>query len=356
MIGEAQTYRRCLVLAGGGGRLGVHLGTHAAACEAGLAPDVVLGTCGGALVAALVHVQPDPGLQLDWLSGPGMHRFWCAVRAREPAGLGRAAAGLARRLLDPRRAPRVPDLDADALFEAAGPWPDWAWRDDGAGPDAVLLGARLAYDRADIGDLRAGRALFAPVAIGPARATALLRDAPAATGTGAHAGSAVAPTIAVAGPAELGLADAVRVSMTDMVYLPPAGAGGARWLGGAVDLMPVELAARLAAEVWIDRKDPIPRWTMAPAWRAVLGIAADQRQREVDAAPVALRIDHRGLGRALPDAVLHRRLAFGAGAPWPRLGLRACADAGDYRRVVHAQFDEGRRRARAALAARGGSA
>lgn len=132
-----------------------------------------------------------------------------------------------------------------------------------------------------------------------------------------------------------------------MIYLAPAEAAGARWLGGAVDLMPAELAARLADEVWIDRKDAISRWTIAPAWRAVLGLDARHRQREVDAAPVALRVDHRGLARALPS-VLARRLV--ASARGPLLDVRAAADAPAYRRVIEAQFAEGRRRAREAIA------
>ncbi len=337
---EREKYRRCLVLAGGGGRLGVHLGTVAAAREAGLAPDVLLGTCGGALVAALVHAEPDPARQLAWLGGPAMYRFWRSVRARPGLSLPAALAAIARRAFDPRVAARVPDLARDALFEVTDAWPDLSWRDD-AGLDAVLLGARLASACARPGEVRGGRVLFEPVAIGSGRSAALLANAPA--GRGAHA---VGKTLSTLAPADVPLADAARISLTDMIYLAPAEAAGARWLGGAVDLMPVELALRLSDEVWIDRKDRISRWTIAPAWRAVLGLDARARQREVDATPVALRLDHRGLARALPS-VLSRRLVLSTGGP--RLDMRAAADADAYRRVIEAQFAEGRRRAREAI-------
>ena len=337
----AAKFRRCLVLSGGGGRLGVHLGTVAAACEAGRAPDVLLGTCGGALVAALVHAESDPARQLELLGGPAMYRFWQGVRARPGLSVAAAAASLAWRALDPRPAPRVPDLARDALFEVTAAWPELAWRVDAA-TDAVLLGARLLYDDAQAGTPRAGRALFEPVAIGSARASALLAGAPAD-----HGAAAVAPTLATLGAGAMPLHDAIRISLTDMVYLPPARAAGERWLGGAVDLMPVELAARLADEVWIYRKDAVSRWTIGPAWRAVLGMDAGARQRQVDATPVALRIDHRGLARALPESVLTRRLALSAAGA--RLDIRAAADAAGYRRIVQAQFDEGRRRANEAM-------
>jgi len=302
---------------------------------------VLLGTCGGALVAAIVHAEPDPARQLELLGGPAMYRFWRGVRTRPGLSLARAAAALAARALDPRHAPRVPDLDGQALFQVDGGWPELAWRDD-AVIDAVVLGARLAD--VPVGQPRAGRPLLQTVAIGPPRAAALLAGAPAG-----HGACAVAPTLQPLTGDALPLHEAVRISLTDMVYLPPAQAAGARWLGGAVDLMPVELAARLAGDVWIDRKDPVSRWTIGPAWRAVLGMDARARQRQVDATPVALRIDHRGLARALPDAVLTRRLALSSGGL--RLDLRAAADAGEYRRIVQAQFDEGRRRAHAAMMA-----
>ncbi len=345
---EKQTkYRRCLVLAGGGGRLGLHLGTYAAACEAGLAPDVLLGTCGGALAAALIHAEPDPARQLAYLAGPEMYRFWGSVKPHLPSGLGKAMAALVLRALDPRHAPRVPDLDRDALFKVEGPWPELHWRHDGAGPDAVVLGARLMYDAAHIGQPRAGRRLLQPVAIGPARACALLADAPSAVGTGPHAGSAIAPVMAVADTSALSLQDAVRISMTDMIYLPAAEAAGARWLGGAVDLLPGELAAELADEVWIDRKSLFEPWTFAAAWRSVLGIDARRRQRQIHRLPAALRIDHRGVDDLLTPA-LSPKLHFAAGRL--RLSLSTSADEADYRRLIQAQFDEGHRRAKAALA------
>ena len=339
---ERKKYGRCLVLAGGGGRLGVHLGTVAAACEAGLAPDVLLGTCGGALVAALVHAEPDPARQLAFLGGPAMYRFWRGVRAREGLSVAAALAAFARRAVDARAAARVPDLEGDALFEVTDGWPELAWRDAGDGMAAVMLGARLAAACTRAREPRLARTLFEPVAIGNGRSAALLEGA--RTG---HGALAVAKTLSTLGPADLPLADAVRISLTDMIYLAPAEAAGARWLGGAVDLMPVELAARLADDVWIDRKDAISRWTIAPAWRAVLGLDAHARQREVDATPVALRIDHRGLARTLPS-VLTRRLTLSTRGP--RLDVRAAEDAAGYRRVIEAQFAEGRRRVREALA------
>lgn len=345
MTGALTTYRRCLVLAGGGGRLGVHLGIHQAAGEAGLAPDVVLGTCGGALVAALVHAEPDPARQVAWLASEAMHAVFAGIRPRHAGNA--PLPGAIRRVLDPRLAPRVPDLHGDALFEETVAWPELGWRAAGDTPDAVLLGGRLLPDATDVGAARRGRPLLEVVAIGPARATSQLDGCPAALAQPPHVGSAIAPTVATRSAPAIDLMDAVRISLTDMIYLPPLAHDGHHWLGGAVDLLPMELAARLAPECIADHRDPISPWTLGAAWRSVLGVHARRRQAQAEAMPATLRVDLRGLQRTVPQSILPRRPARVRGrwmmqpTPW---------DAVTYRRIIEAQVAEGRRRFHEALA------
>ena len=207
---EPKKYRRCLLLAGGGGRLGAHLGVYAAACEAGQAPDVVFGTCGGALIAALIHAESDPARQLAFLAGPGMYRFWCSVKTRRAVFVMGALSALILRGLDWRYAPFIPDLDREALFEVTGSLPPLHWRKNDDGIDAVLLGARLLYRAPEVGRPRAGKPLFEAVAIGPSRACSLLESAIAATGSGPHMHSAVKQTVATLHAQELPLQDLIR--------------------------------------------------------------------------------------------------------------------------------------------------
>ena len=49
-----------MVMAGGGFRFSICVGMHAAVCDVGQVPDVVLASCGGAIAAALNHREPDP--------------------------------------------------------------------------------------------------------------------------------------------------------------------------------------------------------------------------------------------------------------------------------------------------------
>ncbi|MEO8298115.1 MAG: patatin-like phospholipase family protein [Burkholderiales bacterium] len=340
-------FQRCMVMGGGGGRLGAYLGMHAAACEAGLAPDLVVGTCGGALAAALVHAEPDPARQLAWLASGEMYRFWAGFRAAPGATLTGALAAAALRWLDPRHAPRLPQVHARALFEAPAQWPGLPWREVGDTPEAVLLGARVLYAPHEAGRPRAGRKLFQQVLLCrpavAARLSAGLGAGLAPLGGPAWPTSTVASDLAVR--SDVALMDAVRISFGDMFYLPAAALDNDHFIGGVVDLLPVELATRWADKVWIERK-PAATWTQAPAWRHVLGIDARRRLRAVDHVPVALRIDTRRLGRALPHQLLDKRVQWRTN----RLQLQGCASEADYRQLVHAHWQEGQRLVREALA------
>lgn len=330
-----------MVMGGGGGRLVAYAGMHAAAVEAGLAPDLVIGTCGGALAAALVHAEPDPGRQQAWLASPEMYRFWQGFRAAPQATLSGALTSALWRWFDPRPAPRLPRVHDGALFQAPAAWPRLHWRTAGDTPEAVIVAARLLYAAHETGQPRRGRPLFEQVLFCRPGVAARLAM-PAGDAQPAAPGSAVAPQSALCDEAALG--DAVRLSFTDMFYLPAAAWRGQHYLGGVVNLLPVELASGWARQVWVERKAPAT-WTLGPAWRQVLGVNATRRLRQVDATPVALRLDTRQLARALPRQLVDKHIDWRAN----RLRLRPALSAGDHAQRVQAQWREGQRLMRAAL-------
>lgn len=335
-------YQRCMVMGGGGGRLAAYLGMHEAACDAGLAPDLVIGTCGGALAAALVHAEPDPARQRAWLSSPELYHFWAGFRAAPNATLSRAVTGAAARWLDPRRAARVPQLHRGALFEAPPTWPALSWRRTGDTPHAVLLGARMLYGPGSAGQPRAGRKLFELVAMCQPDVASRVGKAAAALGGPAWPDSTIDNHLAVR--SDIALMDAVRISFTDMFYLNAVSLRNEHFMGGVADLLPVELATQWAHKVWIERKAPAACMHTS-AWRHVLGISAPQRLRVVDSMPVALRIDTRVLARALPRQLIEKRVQLRAN----RLSLQACTSEAEYQQLVDTHWHEGYRLMQALL-------
>src|SRR5471030_615973 len=112
-----QPYQRCMVMAGGGFRFGIYLGMFEALRQAGRAPDVILASCGGAIAATIIRNLPDDEQRRAWLTSPDMYRFWCGLKSTQRAKLTATLLSAARRKLARAKAPVIPDLFEDYLFE-----------------------------------------------------------------------------------------------------------------------------------------------------------------------------------------------------------------------------------------------
>lgn len=341
---EGRVYRRCMVLAGGGSQLGAYLGMYAALLEQDAAPDLLLATCGGAMAAAIIQRLPQPRDQLDWLASPAMHRWWSDARPTRHATPLRVLSGLLGRGLAPRPAPRVVDFATEHLYHfptldflppAAGA---------GAGPDVAIIGARWLATADMRGGPRRGRPLLQQVLFGPPALRPALQGLSAPCGASAWPGSTVLDALDFVHDAPL--ATAASLSMRDAYYFGPLHWRGHDYMGGMVDLFPIEIARRLAREVVMEFKSPFNPFTAAPGWRAALGISAHQRLRQVHAQRPDVRIDCSDIRRALPERLYRIRWD----GLWRPLQVRAAPDPDHYQRVVQAQWDFGHARASEALA------
>lgn len=328
-----------MVFAGGGSRLAYYLGLHAAACEAGHAPDVLLASCGGAWAAAVLHRLPDPHQAKAWMMGPQAHEFICSIRANPaqawPTALRRAAV----RWLDRSSASRVPDVWSAALFRVDRPvaLPPAAAT---AGPAVALVGARVMLPRDQAGQLRAGRVLFEETVFAEPSVAARLAGSPCAL-------APTTPTLAatIATRTDITLEDAVRISITDLHYLEAPAVRGDHWVGGFVDLMPLELARLLAGRITAEKKPAFDTLLASPALRHGIGLDVARRWREVHAQPVDWRVDTSDMQRAVPPLMARR---------WGRHGLTfKVPTPAEFAQRVSLQWDYGFARGRAAYQRQG---
>ncbi|QTN26383.1 patatin-like phospholipase family protein [Rhodoferax sp. AJA081-3] len=303
-------YQQCMVMAGGGFRFGIYLGMYAAARDAGQAPDLVLASCGGAIAAALIHREPDVARQKAWLASPEMYNFWAGITPAPTATLGHVLAGVARRALDRRAAPRVPDLFNHYLhtLPPLPALPQPATPPAQQRPDVALVGSRLLYTAAEVGQPRGQRKLFAQTVFCQARAAQLVDGMPAPLGGAQWGNSAVAPVVAT--DTTMPLDVAARISVSDMYYFACLPHAGDHYMGGVVDLFPIELAQRLAHRVVMEFKAPFDQLMSVPAWRAVLGTDANQRLRQVHAQHADVWIDTSDIMQALDKPYMRNVLAW----------------------------------------------
>ena len=304
---QSQSYQQCMVLSGGGFRFGIYLGMYAAARDAGQAPDLVLASCGGAIAAAVIHRVPDPVRQKAWLVSPEMHQFWRSIGPAPAATIHRTLLDVASRAINPRLAPRFPDLFDNYLF-ALPALPQLASPVAEHGPDVALVGSKLLYTSAQVGQRRGRRKLFEQTVFCNARAAQLLLGVPAPLGAAQWGNTAVAPHVAT--DTTMPLDVAARISVSDMYYFSCHPHGDAHYMGGVVDLFPIELAHRLANRVVMEFKAPFDQLTSVPAWRAVLGTNANQRLRQMHAQHADVWIDTSDIMHALDKPYMRNVLAW----------------------------------------------
>lgn len=332
-------YKRCMVLAGGGSRFGYYLGMHAAAVDAGRVPDLLLATCGGALAGSIIAGLPDTASRKAWLMSPQMYAFFSNQHSGPRSTLLRALTGTALRYMQRTPAVRIPDLYRDYLFEMPSvlPLPSGA-----ISPALAIVGGKLLFGDDEVGLLRGTRPLYQIMLFGNERIAALADGAPAAIHCWTNAISSV-----LQADTTMAMVDAVRISITDMFYFKAQQANGEYYTGGAIDLMPVELAHRLAHHVTMEIKQPYDQMMAIPALRAVFGIDGNARMKHVHAQHADTWIDTSDAHIALGGTGIQKRLDWLAN----RIQLIAPASYDQYVTDVEMQWRYGYERAQKAYQA-----
>ena len=303
----ARPYQRCMVLGGGGFRFGIYIGMYAALRAAGQAPDVLLASCGGAIAATIIHHLPDPDAQRAWLSSPAMYQFWCSLRSTPQANLTGTLLAAARRKLSGGNAPVIPDLFGDYLFEIPPQLPFPPPPASGKAEVAVaIIGGKLLFDASEVGQPRGQRKLFAQTVFCDARSAALLAHLKAPLSAPRWGQHAIADQLLLEQGAPL--EQAARISIADMYYFRCQPYQGHEYIGGVLDLFPVEIARRLGREVVMEFKEAFDQFFAIPAWRAVLGVNGNARLRYANTHLADIRIDSSDVSHTLARQQLQQKL------------------------------------------------
>jgi len=330
-----------MVMAGGGFHFGYYLGIHEALCQAGKRPDLLLASCGGAIAAALIQTLPDDAARRAWLSSREMYQFWRNLKSTSRAKITHAFAQAMRRRFSGHSAKYIPDLFNDYMFDipAALPLPALSQKT----VDVAIVAGRLNYAEREVGQLRGQRKLFSEIVFSEQRAADLLQEFPAPLSHARYGDNAIDPDLLT--DAAMPLADAVRASISDMFYFRCHCCAAGDYVGGVVDLFPIELASHLADSVIMELKAGYDSTYGIPAIRTVLGFDGNARLDHVLQQHADVWVDTSDMEKVF----LHQRIC--QKLVWRKNLIQIVAPATyeDYVRMIAAQWQFGYRRAMAAL-------
>ena len=145
------------------------------------------------------------------------------------------------------------------------------------------------------------------------------------------------------------VADAVRSSITDMLYFSCHPHGGKHYMGGVIDLFPIEIAHGLARHVTMEAKPPFGQALAIPALRKVLGIDGNARLKHVHAQHAHAWVDTSDISHALRGSGMQKRIDWLGN----RIRLAMPATLAEYVKDVDAQWQYGYQRGMEAYASPG---
>ncbi len=303
-------YQRVQLFSGGGSRFGYYLGSYAALVEHDLAPDIIVGTCGGSLSALLVQLAPEPKQLQQLMQSRELYRVIKAIRHVAPdetnshLKLRYSAKAiqrwrLSRQFFSSKRQYQadsyeqlLDELQQLAMFRVDN---EAQWLDEllqflpvasdtnslkNTAPDIAIIASRLQPSFSTANNApQLQELLFAPKRLFLADSNALTTNTLTSS---VHDTANGRINQSVKMITEWDMATAVRASMADMYYLPPIHNVDLGWcLGGVINLTPIELACTLADSVFAETKAGYDSWLAAPAIQRIFGFDPNQRLAQV---------------------------------------------------------------------------
>jgi len=334
-------YQRAVLFSGGGTRFGLYLGMYAALEELGLKPDLLIAACGGSLAAAIIQMFAMDAERKSYLQSEEFYRFFRGHQLTVQRHLGKLGWYVLKKQWDKRSAPYLEDVFDRYLVDMEydlSPLLPTLNRPFSEEIPSIIIGSKMLFDRSGVGERRGQRKLYQKILMGNTSVLSNVNlDSIQIQGEN-YGQSAVTSTIAI--NSVVTLLEAVRISMSDMFYIEPIQRNGEYYAGGAIDLVPVELAQSLAAEVICERKQPY-KLQEEGLVRAVLGFSGNQRLRDIDQQFQGIRwIDTRDAAEQLAGNYCKK------GIDWRRfeITLSLPASLDEFATAMEAQWNYGYRK------------
>ena len=347
-------YQRCMVMAGGGFHFGYYLGAYAALCEQNKAPDILLASCGGAIAASIIATLPTDAARKAWLQSLEMYNYWRGLSAKADATLIKLLMGAAKRRVLGHNAKYIPDLFNDYMFDIPTqlPLPNAtqaafdALNKDKNAPDIAIVAGKLLYQESQVGQPRGSQKLFAQTIFCSPKAAQLVAGMTSPLSAMRYGDTAIAPEMHIA--TSMPIADAVRASVSDMYYFRCHSHESGDYIGGVVDLFPIEVARKLAQQVVMEKKSGYDKWLGVPAIKAVLGFDGNQRLSDVLQQPADIWFDTTDMETVFEHQRIKQHIQFLKN----KITIKTPASFDEYAKIIDAQWAFGYERAMLGLSSK----
>jgi len=302
-------FKRALIFSGGGTRMMIYLGMYAALEELDMKPNVLIATCGGAFAAAVINAFPDHLSRKNYLKSEEYFRFVTMTVLTQHKKLSKIGLFTLKKVLDKRNAPYIEDVFNRYLVEMyqdlSTNFPTLKNISFSKEIPTLIIGSEILFTPEETGQPRNNRKLYQKIIFTDTETADKIIPEQIIINSSNFKNSAITELSSV--KTDVSLLESVRISVSDMFYVAPAFLQGKYFAGGAVDLIPVELARHLADVIITEKKQP---YTLAEEAlvRSVFGLSGNNRLSEAQSMNPDFQIDTLAIKEELKGHYLKKNI------------------------------------------------
>ncbi len=302
-------FNNAFVLSGGGTRSAIYLGMYAALEELNMKPDVLIASCGGAFAATIINTFPSHALRKSFYKSETYYHFATKDRLTHQKKLSNMGVFSFKKTLDKRNAPYIEDVYNRYLAEVPQDlsinFPSLKKTSFSENIPTLIIGSKLLITLNQIGEKRGQNKLYQKMIFTDAITASNINLSDILITSENYKNSAVAEYSEIR--TDLSMLKATRVSISDMFYVAPLYHEDTYFAGGAIDLIPIELAKHVANTVIIEKKQSYTKIEEALV-RSVLGFSGNKRLSEVQHHHPDFQIDTRAIKKELSAHYIKKRI------------------------------------------------
>ncbi|WP_022818895.1 patatin-like phospholipase family protein [Fusobacterium russii] len=280
-------YRRAIIFAGGGNRFAVYAGMYAALLENNLAPDLIIGTCGASLSTVIISHLIEPIKIKNYFKSKELYNLSKNLKLTDERKFFKLPFYLLMKFLSLKKDNYVEDVINRFLIdfpsEIENLLPNLA--SEKAEIDSIIIGSKLNFSSKDINRKINEEKIYREVIFTNIKSDLNLNKI---LRTNSYKNSLVDEDLEIVN--DLSLINASRISMADMFLMSPVIYKNNYYAGGAIDLLPFEIASLLAKEIFLELKQSY-NFIENSALKLVLGYNGNNRFKEVNSMQASHWID-----------------------------------------------------------------
>lgn len=276
---KLQKYKRAVIFSGGGSRIAVYGGIFSALKNMGCTPDLIIGSCGGAIAAAIINsFETDIEIK-EYMKSLELYNFIKSLKLTREKMLYRI--GIDCKLRELRKKLYIENIfdkylvDIPENLETYLPTLN---KEKNNSIGIVIIGSKILFNKFETGKLCGDRKLYQEVIFTDKKIEKLLEKEELNIKSKVLLKSAIAEKEEIV--TDFSLLKAARISISDMFYTKPVLCNDNYFAGGAINLVPIELAKLLADEVILELKQEYDKIEDSSV-KSVFGYSGNERLQEV---------------------------------------------------------------------------